>query len=86
MDARGADMVVPVRDGPPAERLPLWGLSSGYLRRGIGRFPHVGTEGPWTGDMAYEHDVQRLLHGPVDDPALCFRTAAAARAPASAAA
>jgi cation diffusion facilitator CzcD-associated flavoprotein CzcO len=82
MDARDADMVVPVRDDDHMDRLPLFNLTSGYVRRGIDRFPHAGTRGPWTAEMAYERDVERLIHGPVDGPDLEFRT----RVPAAVAA
>jgi cation diffusion facilitator CzcD-associated flavoprotein CzcO len=74
MAARDADMVVPVRQGGEMGRLPLFDLTSGYVQRGIRRFPHAGTRGPWTAEMAYERDVARLRDGPVDDPELHFRT------------
>jgi cation diffusion facilitator CzcD-associated flavoprotein CzcO len=72
MDATGQAMVVPVLEETDMERLPLLDLSSGYLKRRIGAFPHAGTRGPWTAAMAYEQDVARLRHGPVEDPALRF--------------
>ena len=64
------------------ERLPLLDLTSGYVQRGIQAFPHAGTRGPWTAAMAYERDVARLRHGPVDDPELRFRTRVSPRRPA----
>ena len=74
MDERDADMVVPVRGDAPMERRPLLDLTSGYVLRGIGHFPHAGSSGPWTAAMAYERDVERLRDGPVDGPELRFRT------------
>jgi cation diffusion facilitator CzcD-associated flavoprotein CzcO len=74
MDARDADMVVPVRDDPGMGRVPLFDLTSGYVQRGIQGFPHGGTHGPWTAAMAYERDVERLRDGAVDGPELRFRT------------
>src|SRR5205823_9528542 len=79
MDERDADMVVPVLDGEEMERLPLFVLTSGYVLRGIQRFPHSGTRGPWTAEHAYERDVERLRDGPVDDPELQFRSRVAPR-------
>jgi monooxygenase len=73
MDERDADMVVPVRGGPEMERRPVFNLSSGYVQRGSHLFPHAGTSGPWTLEMAYEVDVERLRFGPVDGPDLQFR-------------
>jgi cation diffusion facilitator CzcD-associated flavoprotein CzcO len=74
MDERGADMVVPVRGEGEIGRRPLFDLTSGYVLRGIQRFPHAGTRGPWTAEHAYERDVERLRDGPVDGPELRFRT------------
>ena len=74
MDGHGADMVVPVRGEEGGERLPVFNLTSGYVRRGSHLFPHAGTSGPWTSPMAYEVDVERLRFGPVDGPELRFRT------------
>src|SRR5581483_991285 len=72
MDASGQAVVVPVLEEQGMERLPLFDLGSGYVRRGIANFPHAGTRGAWTAEMAYEQDVARLRHGPVEDPALRF--------------
>lgn len=72
MDAHGHDTVEPVLDDPSMERLPLMTLSSGYVQRDIGKFPRAGTSGPWTAEMAYEKDVERLREGPVEDGALRF--------------
>ena len=74
MDERDADMVVPVRSGGEIERLPLLDLTSGYVLRGVERFPHAGDRGPWTAAHAYERDVERLRDGPVEGPELHFRT------------
>jgi cation diffusion facilitator CzcD-associated flavoprotein CzcO len=74
MEDRNADMVVPVRTEGDMERLPLFDLTSGYVQRGIQRFPHAGSRGPWTAAMAYERDVARLRDGAVGDPELHFRT------------
>jgi cation diffusion facilitator CzcD-associated flavoprotein CzcO len=84
MRDRDADMVVPVRNGDAMERRPLFDLSSGYVQRGIQRFPHAGSHGPWTAAMAYERDVARLRDGAVDGPELRFRTRVASPAPVAA--
>jgi cation diffusion facilitator CzcD-associated flavoprotein CzcO len=73
MDARGFDSVTPVRTTEDTERLPLFDLTSGYVQRGIGAFPHMSSRGPWTFEQAYEVDVKRLA-GPVDAPELRFGT------------
>jgi cation diffusion facilitator CzcD-associated flavoprotein CzcO len=86
MEERGADMVVPVREVGEIERRPLFELTSGYVMRGIQRFPHAGSRGPWTAEMAYEQDLARLRHEAVDGPELQFRTRTAAPALADSAA
>ncbi|MFF4935208.1 flavin-containing monooxygenase [Streptomyces griseofuscus] len=76
MDAHGYDTVQPVLDDPAVERVPYMDLSSNYVLRGIGKFPRAGTSGPWTVEMAYEKDVERLREGPVGDGALRFTAGA----------
>ncbi|MCT7352811.1 NAD(P)/FAD-dependent oxidoreductase [Streptomyces sp. 15-116A] len=76
MDAHGYDTVEPVLDDPSVERVPYMDLTSNYVRRGIGQFPRAGTHGPWTVEMAYEKDIERLREGPVEDPALRFTAGA----------
>ena len=82
MDARNADMVVPVRDEGEMERLPLFDLTratcSVASRPSRTRAP--AARGRLA--MAYERDVARLRHGPVDDPELRFRTRVSPRRPA----
>jgi monooxygenase len=84
MDERGAEVVVPVRGDQAGERRPVFNLSSGYVQRGSHLFPHAGTAGPWTLEMAYEVDVERLRFGPVDGPDLQFRTVTRSPEPATA--
>ncbi|GAA3168275.1 NAD(P)/FAD-dependent oxidoreductase [Streptomyces ramulosus] len=75
MEAHGYRTVEPVLDDPYLERVPYLNLTSNYVQRGIGKFPRAGTRGPWTVEMAYERDVERLREGPVEDPALRFTAA-----------
>ncbi|MEU0405319.1 NAD(P)/FAD-dependent oxidoreductase [Streptomyces sp. NPDC006197] len=72
MDAHGYGTVEAVLDDPAVERVPYLDLSSNYVLRGIGQFPRAGTSGPWTVEMAYEKDVERLRKGPVEDSVLRF--------------
>ncbi|MFG3224711.1 flavin-containing monooxygenase [Kitasatospora sp. NPDC048194] len=72
MDAHGYDTVEPVLDDPAVARVPYLDLNSNYVLRSIGDFPRAGTSGPWTVEMAYERDVQRLREGPAEDSALRF--------------
>ncbi|MEU1208549.1 NAD(P)/FAD-dependent oxidoreductase [Nocardia sp. NPDC005825] len=73
MDANGFHTVTPSAADPDMPRVPLVGdLSSGYVQRGVAAFPRAGTSGPWSADMAYELDAERLREGPVQDAALRF--------------
>jgi cation diffusion facilitator CzcD-associated flavoprotein CzcO len=72
MDGSGQATMVPVLDVHDMERLPLFDLGAGYVRRRIASFPHGGDRGVWTATMAYEQDLARLRHGAVEDPALHF--------------
>ncbi|KWX25848.1 FAD-containing monooxygenase EthA [Mycolicibacterium wolinskyi] len=72
MDANGHGTVVPTLDNPAMERVPLMDMTSGYVQRAIRKFPRAGTTGPWTLKHAYEFDVERLRHGPVEDAVLKF--------------
>jgi cation diffusion facilitator CzcD-associated flavoprotein CzcO len=79
MDEHGYDTVLPVADDPTIERRPLLDFSAGYVQRAVDRFPKQGSKDPWTIEMSYATDRQRLRHGPVEDPALQFRLAQSAR-------
>jgi cation diffusion facilitator CzcD-associated flavoprotein CzcO len=72
MDEHGYDVVEPVLDDPHMERVPAMDMSSGYVQRGIAKFPRGGTRGPWAFKHAYEMDAERLREGPVEDDALKF--------------
>ena len=85
MDAHGYDTVVPVADDPTLERKPLLDFQAGYVQRAIDRFPQQGSHGPWTVEMSYAADRERLLNGPVADEGLQFRGAGAEASLAAAA-
>ncbi len=74
MDERVQAIVRPVLSDSAMKRAPLLDLSSGYVQRGIDAFPKAGTTGPWTVKMAYEDDIERLAHGPIEDSALKFES------------
>ena len=72
MDAHGHSIVEPVLDDPRIERVPFFDMSSGYVQRGVAKFPLAGSRGSWTAKQAYELDAERLREGPVEDRALKF--------------
>ncbi|BBX47861.1 flavin-containing monooxygenase [Mycobacterium cookii] len=76
LDEHGYTTVVPVCDDPNIEKRPMLDFSAGYILRAIEQFPQQGTTGPWTVEMNFRADRERLRRGPVADPALRFSTAA----------
>ncbi|HYF24865.1 MAG TPA: NAD(P)/FAD-dependent oxidoreductase [Baekduia sp.] len=70
LDATGIDLAVPRVADPHLGHVPVLDLTSGYVQRGIARFPKAGDRGSWLVEQAYERDVERLRHGPVTDPEL----------------
>ncbi|MGO8767581.1 flavin-containing monooxygenase [Mycobacterium sp.] len=85
MDQRGYTTVVPVVNDPNMPKRPLLDFSAGYILRSVDKFPQQGTSGPWTVEMNFRADYQRLHKGPVEDSALKFSTAAPAAAMSQAA-
>jgi len=75
MDAHGHDAMVPVADEESIELRPMWDFKAGYVQRALDLFPRQGSHGPWTVEMNYAADRERLLAGPVEDPALRFSAA-----------
>jgi monooxygenase len=84
MDTVGCNAVMPVLADPAIERRPLLDFQAGYVQRAVESFPMHGTSGPWTVEMSYRADRERLRKGPVQDPALEFRSSTRAKAPAHA--
>jgi monooxygenase len=77
MDAHGHTICYPQLPGPMETR-PLLEVTSGYVKRSAGQFPHQGVEGPWRTPMDYRADYRRLREGVVDDGNLRFGTSAPA--------
>jgi cation diffusion facilitator CzcD-associated flavoprotein CzcO len=75
MDEGGWDVVVPELDDPTLETSPFLDFDAGYVQRGIDAFPRRGSHGPWTVEMGFVADRERLRRGGVEDPALRFSTA-----------
>jgi monooxygenase len=57
---------------------PLLGLTSGYVRRAIDRFPKQGSEEPWRVHQSYLRDYRALKTQPIANDALEFSNPAPA--------
>jgi monooxygenase len=69
MDKRGLTKVVPHRD-PSVKELPILDFTSGYVQRGIGKFPRQGHKVPWRLYQNYALDLYLINYARLDDPAL----------------
>jgi len=77
MQATGTRICVPRRDAG-VQPQPLLDFSSGYVQRGINRFPQQGDRAPWKLYQNYFLDLQTLRRGDVDDGTMVFTNPAPA--------
>ena len=71
MDAHGYDVVRPRQPGDMSS-VPIWELTSGYVKRDGGLFPKQGADEPWYRPQSYPRDRRSLDRSLADDPALEF--------------
>jgi monooxygenase len=76
----GLGVAVPERD-PEVEEAPFLDFGAGYVQRSIDELPKQGTRAPWRLAMNYAIDAVSLRRSRVDDAAMRFVPAGAARAP-----
>jgi monooxygenase len=76
LDRTGNQIVTPLAP-PSGPRTPLIGLTSGYVRRGVGRLPHQGTRAPWRLHQNYLRDLLPMRYGRLTDPNVRFDRAGA---------
>jgi cation diffusion facilitator CzcD-associated flavoprotein CzcO len=79
MAERGLTQCTPRRNDPSVTEQPFIDFSSGYIQRGIDRFPKQGSRKPWRLYQNYALDLLALRFGKVDDGVMEFRNAAASR-------
>jgi cation diffusion facilitator CzcD-associated flavoprotein CzcO len=72
MDRQGYSTVMPTNDDPSMPSRPLLDFSAGYVLRSMERWPRQGTRGPWTVEMDYLVDRERLRKAPIENEALRF--------------
>jgi monooxygenase len=68
----GLRRCMPVNRMADGDRLPLLGLTSGYVQRTVDRFPKQGTRSPWVLHQSYLRDYLEMRRAPVDDGSLVF--------------
>jgi monooxygenase len=72
MDAKGFDRCVPRRNDPRVEERPWLDFTSGYVQRGIARFPKQGSIAPFRLYQNYLLDLMAMRYGRLDDGVLEF--------------
>ena len=76
MDAKGADIAVPLLSQPEAEALEdddIFDFSSGYIQRSKAIMPKNAVSFPWRLNQDYRVDRKQMKSDPVDDGILYFR-------------
>jgi monooxygenase len=72
MDRMGMRQCTPRRSDPAMAGEPALDFTSGYVQRGIARFPRQGTRAPWKLYQNYLRDLLSLKFGKVDDGEMRF--------------
>ncbi|MGW1240333.1 flavin-containing monooxygenase [Streptomyces bobili] len=70
MDSAGQAVATPVANDPTLELTPMVDFRAGYVQRAMDTLPRRGSHGPWSMEQDYRMDRDRLLQGPLEDPAL----------------
>lgn len=72
MDAKGFVQATPRNSDPEMPTEPALDFSSGYIQRGVAKFPKQGKRSPWKLYQNYALDIVSLKFGPVEDEAMEF--------------
>ncbi|HWK34878.1 NAD(P)/FAD-dependent oxidoreductase [Sphingomonas sp.] len=67
MRSRGLRQATPRVTDPEVVPAPFLDFTSGYVQRGLGKFPQQGSKAPWKLKQSYAHDLMMLKFGSVDD-------------------
>jgi cation diffusion facilitator CzcD-associated flavoprotein CzcO len=77
MDKTGARKVVPVNTDPRVAAGNFLDFNSGYIQRGLHRFPKMGNRPPWKLKQLYPYDLLMLRYSRLQDGVLQFSGAEA---------
>ncbi|MBS1836371.1 MAG: NAD(P)/FAD-dependent oxidoreductase [Actinobacteria bacterium] len=72
MRHNGLRQCTPTPSDGQTERVPLLGLTSGYVTRSQDRFPKQGSRNPWLVTQSYLHDHRLMKRSDVVDPEMVF--------------
>jgi cation diffusion facilitator CzcD-associated flavoprotein CzcO len=66
MKAKGMRQATPRVNDPEIVAEPFLDFTSGYVQRGLGKFPQQGSKAPWKLKQSYAHDLMMLKFGSVE--------------------
>lgn len=72
MDQTHTARVTPVNTDPTVEKAEFLDFTSGYIKRGLQRFPKMGSKPPWKLKQLYPYDLMMLRYSKLDDGVLQF--------------
>ncbi len=72
MDRHGQSECRPLNDDPNLEAAPWLDFSSGYITRGMKKFPKQGTRAPWRVYQNYALDLMAFRYGKLEDGVMRF--------------
>ncbi len=72
MDKTGQSQATPHPTDPAMQSQPLYGFSSGYLKRAVDRMPRQGPRRPWRQNQSYFLDIMDMRFSSVDDGEIRF--------------
>ncbi|MBI1321537.1 MAG: SidA/IucD/PvdA family monooxygenase [Candidatus Hydrogenedens sp.] len=72
MDKTGTRCVMPVNTDPEIQHADFLDFQSGYIQRGLHRFPKMGSKSPWRLKQLYPYDLLMLRFSKLDDGILQF--------------
>ena len=75
MDRRGLTECRPMNAGGELKAAPWLDFSSGYVKRGMAKFPKQGEVAPWKVHQNYALDLMAFRYGRVDDGVMRFSRA-----------
>ena len=72
MQRHGQTECRPINDNPNLESAPWLDFSSGYITRGMKKFPKQGVEAPWRVYQNYALDLMAFRYGKLEDGVMRF--------------
>ena len=79
IEEKGVDIALPKPADPNMQPEPWLDFSSGYVQRAVTMLPKQGAKAPWRQNQNYFADIKEMRKAPIEDEALEFSKAKAAK-------